>query len=339
MLIILLYMGMLTLGCLIATRLRAYRSKLSVITKPMMSVIYALVLIMGMKMGVDEQVTSNLGTIGIQAFVITFFCVDGSMLAVFLIRKVIGMDRYGNMLRGNHTDKNTDINNKKEPMLSEESRNTGSDISSLKNTVIILSLVVAGMLIGHFVIARYAQSSISSFESFTADLMVVLLCLLLFLVGFDMGLSGSIFSSIKNAGLRVLAFPFAAILGTLIFGAASSMFFGFSLKEGLAISSGFGWYTYAPTVIADAGAQHIVASAVSFMHNVIRETAGIVLIPVVAKHFGYIEATTLPGVAAMDVCMPIVERSCRQDTIVYSFAIGFAMNIGASVLVPFFMSL
>lgn len=114
MLIILLYMGMLTLGCLIATRLRAYRSKLSVITKPMMSVIYALVLIMGMKMGVDEQVTSNLGTIGIQAFVITFFCVGGSMLAVFLIRKVIGMDRYGNMLRGNHTDKNTDINNRVE---------------------------------------------------------------------------------------------------------------------------------------------------------------------------------------------------------------------------------
>lgn len=69
----------------------------------------------------------------------------------------------------------------------------------------------------------------------------------------------------------------------------------------------------------------MVASAVAFMYNVIRETAGIILIPVLAKKIGYLEVTGMPGVAAMDMCIPIVERSCRHDTVVYSFAIGLMM--------------
>ena len=81
----------------------------------------------------------------------------------------------------------------------------------------------------------------------------------------------------------------------------------------------------------------MVASGVSFMHNVIREVSGIVLIPRLAKKIGYLEMTGIPGVAAMDVCMPIVERSCRHDTVVYSFAVGLLMCIVTSLLVPLAM--
>ena len=199
--------------------------------------------------------------------------------------------------------------------------------------------MVLGILIGYFAIARFAGAYLPVFDAFSSNLMVVLLCGLLFLVGFDLGLSGSIIVSMKGMGARIMAFPFAAIAGSLAFGTVSAMLTGFSLKEGLAISAGFGWYTYAPTVIADAGTQHMIASAASFMHNVLRETFGLVSIPIMAKKFGYIEAAAIPGVSAMDVCLPIVERSCRQDTVVYSFAIGVAMNIGASVFVPFFINL
>ena len=73
------------------------------------------------------------------------------------------------------------------------------------------------------------------------------------------------------------------------------------------------------------------------MHNVIRELSGIILIPILAKKTGYLEVTGIPGVAAMDVCMPIVERSCRQDTVVYSFATGLLMCVATSVVVPLAM--
>lgn len=146
-------------------------------------------------------------------------------------------------------------------------------------------------------------------------------------------------ANIKAVGARAFTFPFAAVLGSLVFGVISGLFFGFSVKEGIAISAGFGWYTYAPNIITGAGAQYTVAGAVSFMHNVIRETSGLVLIPLLARKFGYIEAAGVPGVAAMDVCMPIVERACRADTVVYSFAIGLVMCVATSVLVPLVMGI
>lgn len=333
--LIVLYLSMLCVGYFIASKHRDKKSQFGFVPSLTMWVIYVLVFIMGMKMGVNEQVTSNLGIIGLQALVITVFCIGGSMLAVFGARKMMGMDRYGNLTGKDPVEIRGEEEEKEKETEGFDGNVAGN--SDLKSTVIILALTAAGLLAGCFGIARYAQESIPQFNDVSGDVMVVLLCGLLFLVGFDMGLAGNVFRSIRAAGLRIMVFPFVAIAGTLIFGAASSVLFGFSLKQGLAISAGFGWYTYAPTVIADAGAQHIVASAVSFMHNVIRETAGIVFIPVIAKKFGYLESTTVPGVAAMDICMPIVERSCRQDTVVYSFAIGLTMSIAGSVLVPLFI--
>ena len=186
-------------------------------------------------------------------------------------------------------------------------------------------------------ISGISPEALSGFDAASGYGLIAFLCILLFCVGFDLGLSGTVISSIRKVGARAFAFPFAAVLGSLIAGSAAGIFFGFSIREGLAISAGFGWYTYAPTVIASAGSEYMVASAVSFMHNVIREVAGIVLIPILAKKAGYIEVTGIPGVAAMDVCMPIVERSCRHDTVVYSFAVGLLMCVVTSTLVPIAM--
>lgn len=58
------------------------------------------------------------------------------------------------------------------------------------------------------------------------------------------------------------------------------------------------------------------------------------LIPVVAKKIGYIETTGMPGAAAMDVCLPIVEKSTRSDIAVYSFVSGVTLSILVPVLVP-----
>lgn len=359
--LVILYMGMILCGYFIASKAKAHRHRFGFVPKLIMGVAYVMVLVMGMKMGINEQVTSNLGIITLKAVVITVFCISGSMLSVFAVRKGFGMNRYGDVCacrapenQGEKSLEGEEENQESaESALDRDEKGAGFDSSrdeeheklsesnnsNLKNTLTILTLVVLGILIGYFAIARFAGAYLPVFDAFSSNLMVVLLCGLLFLVGFDLGLSGSIIVSMKGMGARIMAFPFAAIAGSLAFGTVSAMLTGFSLKEGLAISAGFGWYTYAPTVIADAGTQHMIASAASFMHNVLRETFGLVSIPIMAKKFGYIEAAAIPGVSAMDVCLPIVERSCRQDTVVYSFAIGVAMNIGASVFVPFFINL
>ena len=133
-------------------------------------------------------------------------------------------------------------------------------------------------------------------------------------------------------GVSVIIIPVAAVAGSLICGTLYSFLSPMTMRECIAVSAGFGWYTMAPSVITEAG--FAVAGAVSFMHNVIRETLGIVIIPLAAKKIGYLEAISIPGVAAMDVCLPIVEKSTRSDIAVYSFVSGVILSILVPVLVP-----
>lgn len=366
MLLIILYLSMLIVGYGIAARLRAHAARFGFLSKALMLAVYVMVLIMGLRMGMNEQVTSNLGTIGLKSTVMTVACCVGSMLVIFVVRKALRMDRYGDRLEGTSTGGaaeeaskqvfgNMAVGMKEKAIGGSEAAvadnkaaadrdaggkaGDGQEEFGIKSTLLILLYVAVGMVMGAFFIADLPQELLEVFDAVTSDLLVIFLCLLLFVVGFDLGLEGKVIAYVKRAGIRVMAFPFAAILGTLVFGGICGVLMGFSLKEGLAISAGFGWYTYAPTVIAEAGSQYMVASAVSFMHNVIRETAGIILVPVLAKKFGYIEACGVTGVAAADVCMPIVERSCRADTVVYSFTIGITMSLTTSVLVPVIMNL
>ena len=199
---------------------------------------------------------------------------------------------------------------------------------------LILS-VVAGMILGAKFIA--GSSILIQFDNASYYALIVILCVLLFFVGFDLGSSGTLLPSLKSIGFKIIGFPLAAVTGTMVIGTITCVVMGFSIREGLAICLGFGWYSYAPIVIAGAGQQYMVASAVSFMHNVIRETTGIIFIPVLAKKIGYLEATGVPGVAAMDVCMPIIERSTRPDTVLYSFATGLLMCMVTSIGVPLIM--
>lgn len=324
-----LYWSFMVIAYILAVQLKKRDFDFYWTPPAMMVVVYFLCFDMGLRMGINEEVTSSIGTIGLTSLAVTVFCIAGSMAAVTVTRKIFRMDRYGNL---------PGMKNENDP----EGNTTFSREERLKNlgtTLIIILVVGGGMSIGAFVVAGKFADHLESFDRYSYLGLVIMLCVLLFLVGFDIGSKGGIFETIRTVGWRVLAFPIAAIIGTMIIGTGVCLVMGFTLKESLAICAGFGWYSYAPIVIAGAGSQFAIASAVSFMHNVMREVSGIIFIPVLAKKFGYIESTAVPGSAAMDVCMPIVEHSCRPDTVIYSFTTGFVMCIATSLGVPLIMGL
>ena len=115
-----------------------------------------------------------------------------------------------------------------------------------------------------------------------------------------------------------------------------SLFLPRPARESMAVSAGFGWYTLAPVILSEYNAQ---VSAISFMYNVMREMLGIVLIPLVAKYIGYVECTSLPGAAAMDVCLPIVEKATAPNITIYSFVSGLILSISVPILVPLLVGL
>lgn len=333
--ILVLYWSFLAAAFIVASRLRRNGVSFEWVQPSMLAAIYVMCLIMGVRMGINEQITSNLGSIGLMSLVITAFCIVGSMVMIFIMRKIFGVDRYGDARQKLRTAENTEVLS--DAKASDQLPDGGSGKAELKSTFTLLGVVAAGMLAGILILVPYCSRQLDAIQALTGHILTVLLCILLALVGLALGSNGNVKQSIRQAGIKILAFPLAAMLGTLILGTGTCLVMGFSMREAVAISMGFGWYTYAPVVIASAGPQFAVASAVSFMHNVMRELTGIIGIPFFARAFGYLECTVVPGAAAMDVCMPIVERACREDTVIYSFVTGLLMTITTSLLVPLVM--
>jgi uncharacterized membrane protein YbjE (DUF340 family) len=309
----------LILMYIVGMKLRNRKEKLGWVESAMNFMVYLLVLLMGLRMGANKEIVDSLGTIGIQSLIVTVITIVMSVLGITLSRKILKMDRYGN------------VGEDRLPKGEAPVKKAGTNVAGIKSTIIIGGVVAAGMLVGYFLI--YKKLGVQDEFMVKSDpYLTACLVLLIGTVGLTLGLDGSVFRNIKKAGAGIILFPIAAVLGSVIGGVIYAAISPMTLREGIAISCGFGWYTYAPNVILQAG--YPVASAVSFLHNVLREVAGIIGIPFLAQKIGYVEACAVPGVAAMDVCMPIVERSAREDTVVYSFGIGLLMCLSVPVLVP-----
>lgn len=318
----------------IAGRLRHLKEHFGFLDKVLTFFIILLVFVMGVQMGADEEVISSLGTIGLQALLITVLAIGGSMGFVTLGRKIFRLDRQG-MPKDILPDqaKPAETANPAEPAVPAEAVKTSGELAM---TLLILAFVAIGMACGYFAVPKLFGQNMDAFGELCGNVMVAGLSILLGIIGFNMGLTGEMAKNLRGVGLKVIVFPVLAVAGSLVGGAVYGLISSLTVKEGIAITAGFGWYTLAPGLITEAG--HTVAGAVSFMHNVIREVTGIIGIPLFAKYFGYLEATAVPGVAAMDVCLPIVEKSTRQETLVYSFITGFLMCIAVPVIVPLMIS-
>ena len=193
----------------------------------------------------------------------------------------------------------------------------------------IVAAVAGGMLLGRFLVPDALVEHIGT-------LINLGLYFLLFLVGVDMGRQGNVWRDIKEAGLRVLLIPLAVAAGTLAAAAVAGLFLPMSVKDAMAASAGFGWYSLAPMLLADYSAS---VSAVAFLSNVMREVLSIILIPLAARYVGFVECVALPGAAAMDTVLPVVVRSTHERITIYSFVSGVILSFAVPVLVPFIISL
>ena len=193
----------------------------------------------------------------------------------------------------------------------------------------IIGAVVGGILAGYFFVPEALAAHCGTF-------ITVGLCLILFMVGVDMGRQGNVWRDIRAAGFKVLLIPVAVAVGTIGFAAVSSLFLPLTAQEAMAASAGFGWYSLAPMLLSSYSA---TLSAVAFLSNVMREVGSILLIPIVAQRLGFIECVALPGAAAMDTVLPVVVGSTHERITIYSFVSGVILSFAVPVLVPLIMQL
>lgn len=319
-----LYLLMAILGYIAASKVRNNKEKFHWTGTVQTVAIICLVLLMGMRMGSNDEIIANLGTIGLSALIITLSTQLFSVLAVIAARRIMRIDRYGHVY-----EKGADRKSEKK----EKSEKVKGKLN--KMTLIILASVFVGMTVGYVFIRPAFEGRIDEFSSFAGRGIQIGLCILIFFVGTDLGFEGTVFQSMKKAGFRVIVIPFVILIGTLVGGVVSGLPLGLTFRESLAVAGGLGWYSLAPGIIMEAG--HITASAVSFLHNVFREVSTILLVPLVADKVGHVETVAMAGSPAMDVCLPIIERATSSHNAVYSFVSGVILSFLVPVIVTIFI--
>lgn len=193
-------------------------------------------------------------------------------------------------------------------------------------SIIIVLSIIGGGALGYFIIP---SDIIGIFDL----LIPVGLSILMFLCGIDLGKQGDIFKRIKNIGIKAFALPVLCVFGSIIGGFVSGFLIS-SLNpvEGVVAASGLGWYTLAPFYVEP---HNLELSAITFLTNVMREFFGLIIIPIVAKKIGYLETSVVAGAPAMDVCLPVIEKSTNAEITICSFMIGVILSAVVPVLMPF----
>lgn len=192
----------------------------------------------------------------------------------------------------------------------------------------ILLAVTSGILAGYFFVPDY-------WVDYCGYLITGGLCIILFLVGLDIGRQDTIWKDVKKVGFRVLLFPIAIIVGTLVFGAISGLLLPMSIQEAVAVAAGLGWYSLAPMMLAEYSA---TLSATAFLANVLREIGGIVLVAFIAKRVGFIECIAVPGSSSMDTCLPVIVGATNDRIAIYSIISGIFVTICIPFLIQIVMS-
>ncbi len=316
---LLLYLIMIIIGFIAGTLLRAKKEKLGFVTRLQTLSIMLLLLMMGVKMGANAEVIANIKTIGLYALIFTVLVIGCTLISLTVVRRLMKVNKQG-VLQGEGITRDK---------VEEE---VAKSFDAM--TFIIVGCVIVGMSLGYFVDSHDLISG-AFLQEILNRLIQLGLCLLLVFVGLDMGFDEALISNLRAMGIRALAFPIATIIGTMAGAIIALLVIPVTLQETLAIGGGFGWYTLAPAIIMDAG--HVNASAISFIHNVLRELLSIIIIPFVARYIGAIEAGCVAGAPSMDVCLPVIGRATNGSVVIYAFVNGVIISLLVPVIVSVIM--
>lgn len=191
------------------------------------------------------------------------------------------------------------------------------------DSLTLCGVVVLGFLAGltQFAFLRHASTA-SEYA----------LIFLLFLVGVQLRGSGMTLRQIL-LNRRGMLVSVAVLLSALLGGAIAAALLGLPLKTGLALASGFGWYSLSGILMTEAFGPVIGSAA--FFNDLLRELIAIMLIPaLIARHRS--SALGLCGATAMDFTLPVLQRAGGNEIVPAAIVHGFVMSLLAPLLIAFF---
>ena len=194
-------------------------------------------------------------------------------------------------------------------------------------SLVILVVLVLGVGAGYLM-----PAAVSGFLDGASTYMLLLL---LFSVGIETGLNRDVFTRIKELGFKILLIPFGIALGSLAGGAVAALLLSLTVREGLAIGAGLGWYSLSGVLITEAG--NPVGGTIAFLANVFREMLTFIIVPFVASHLNHYCAIAPAGATSMDTTLGIISKNTNGTIAVLAFVNGIVCTLLVPLLVPLFL--
>lgn len=194
-------------------------------------------------------------------------------------------------------------------------------------SLVILVVLVLGVGAGYLM-----PAAVSGFLDGASTYMLLLL---LFSVGIETGLNRSVFTRIKELGFKILLIPFGIALGSLAGGAVAALLLSLTVREGLAIGAGLGWYSLSGVLITEAG--NPVGGTIAFLANVFREMLTFIIVPFVASHLNHYCAIAPAGATSMDTTLGIISKNTNGTIAVLAFVNGIVCTLLVPIFVPLFL--
>lgn len=205
--------------------------------------------------------------------------------------------------------------------------NQSSNISVF-GSLVQLSCVIIGLIIGQFFALDKLPISLDS-------VIKGLLMLLILLVGMSLSHAGMTLKQVlvNKRGVQMsVIFCSSVSLGGVLFALLKD---DVGIMQGLAMVSGYGWYSLSGIIMTDAyGA---VWGSVALLNDLLREFVALAFIPLLIKRYPS-TAVGLGGVTTMDFTLPIIQSSGGNQIVPLAMSFGFIVNIISPILMVIFSS-
>lgn len=93
--LLLLYWAVILVGYLVGSQMRKRKKEIKGIRVIQTVAVIILVFLMGSRLGANPEIVQGLGSIGLKALILTLFIITGSILSVFIMRKIFKINKEG----------------------------------------------------------------------------------------------------------------------------------------------------------------------------------------------------------------------------------------------------
>lgn len=196
----------------------------------------------------------------------------------------------------------------------------------LKSSGKYLIYVFAGILLGYYLNIKlpYVDYTIS-----------LILLLVLFIIGYQLRAQNIALKSLllNKEGLLL---SLAIVTSSTIAGVIGSFIAGVSVKTGIVLSSGFGWYTLSGILTGQLINQHMGTAA--FFIDFMREILSLLLIPLFGVRYPA-QAIGYAGATALDFTLPVIKETIGADKVPLAITSGMILSVLVPLLIPIFWQL